>query len=79
MLIAVNADCGTITMSQSLAALWAMKRRRPSAVVADDPSKTLAAGYHCLASRPTCSMPVDSGTPKSWVWSSPLVSESPTN
>ena len=55
-LIAVNADCGTITMSHSLAALWAMNRRRPSAVVAEDPSRTLAAGYHCLASRPTCSM-----------------------
>ncbi len=55
-LIAVNADCGTITMSHSLAALWAMNRRRPSAVVAEDPSSTLAAGYHCLASRPTCSM-----------------------
>ena len=43
-------------MSQSLAAVWAMNRRRPSAVVAAEPRRTLAAGYHCLASRPTCSV-----------------------
>ena len=48
-------------MSQSLAADWAISRRRPSAVVAAEPSSTLAAGYHCLASRPTWSM-IEFGT-----------------
>jgi len=55
-LIAVNTDFGTITMSQSPVAVCAANRRRPSALVAPAPTSTFAAGYHCLASRATCSM-----------------------
>ena len=41
-----------MTMSHSLAALWAMNRRRPSAVVADDPSKHFGGGIPLLGFAP---------------------------
>ncbi|SKO08821.1 Uncharacterised protein [Mycobacteroides abscessus subsp. massiliense] len=46
----VNADWEMITKSQSDEADWAIKRRRPSGLVAAAPTRILAAGYHCLAS-----------------------------
>ncbi len=54
--IPVNTDLGTSTKSQSLVAVCATRRRRASASVPVVPTNTLAAGYHCFASRPTCSM-----------------------
>ena len=51
----VNAESGTITMSQSWAADCARSFCRPSREVRPDPDSTLAAGYHWAASRPTWS------------------------
>ena len=45
-----------MTMSQLLVAVWATNIRRSWADMPLLPTSTSAAGYHCLTSRPNCSI-----------------------